>query len=211
MEIKIIIFKKKQVFKSDTCQNDVCENPLNTLANVASNEEKEAESSVTPVTPLSPCSSPIALMSSSSSGVSSTDFLEEKKNSDVDSSIEDHVTSPVSSPISSSCLLSSSNDPHATTMTSMEIMTSNHSVMSSKKKEGLEDAADRMLSLLQEKGQMNFKQIHKELGLDYRRAYDILNVLTTTPLVSKRGKNEIMNNFIFFLMAKIMILKLFST
>jgi len=37
---------------------------------------------------------------------------------------------------------------------------------------------------------MKFKELHESLDLNYRRAYDILNVLTTTPLVSKRGKKR---------------------
>ncbi|KAJ6249155.1 hypothetical protein M0813_01755 [Anaeramoeba flamelloides] len=41
-----------------------------------------------------------------------------------------------------------------------------------------------------ERGKMVFKDIFTELGIGYRRAYDILNVLLTTPLVHKPGKKR---------------------
>ncbi|KAJ3429173.1 transcription factor e2f [Anaeramoeba flamelloides] len=58
------------------------------------------------------------------------------------------------------------------------------------KKETLEQCTLRILSLLQKRGQVPFKDIFTELGIGYRRAYDILNVLLTTPLVSKKGKKR---------------------
>jgi len=59
-----------------------------------------------------------------------------------------------------------------------------------KKKEGLEESSVRIINLLQEKGKMVFKDIHETLGIDYRRAYDILNILLTTSLVTKTGKKR---------------------
>jgi len=59
-----------------------------------------------------------------------------------------------------------------------------------KKKEGLEESAQRIISLLQTRGKMIFKDIHETLGIDYRRAYDILNILLTTTLISKMGKKR---------------------
>eukprot|EP01155_Anaeramoeba_flamelloides_P011105 Anaeramoba_flamelloidesa327218_59.p1 GENE.a327218_59~~a327218_59.p1 ORF type:complete len:213 (+),score=41.58 a327218_59:26-664(+) len=44
------------------------------------------------------------------------------------------------------------------------------------KKETLEQCTLRILSLLQKRGQVPFKDIFTELGIGYRRAYDILNV-----------------------------------
>jgi len=59
-----------------------------------------------------------------------------------------------------------------------------------KKKEGLEESSIRIINLLQEKGKMVFRDIHETLGIDYRRAYDILNILLTTSLVTKTGKKR---------------------
>jgi len=59
-----------------------------------------------------------------------------------------------------------------------------------KKKEGLEESSVRIINLLQERGKMIFKEIHETLGIDYRRAYDILNILLTTSLVTKTGKKR---------------------
>ncbi|KAJ3423448.1 transcription factor e2f [Anaeramoeba flamelloides] len=58
------------------------------------------------------------------------------------------------------------------------------------KKETLEECTIRTLELLQLRGQMVFKDIFTELGIGYRRAYDILNVLLTTPLLTKKGKKR---------------------
>lgn len=58
------------------------------------------------------------------------------------------------------------------------------------RKEGLEDSTARIIRLLQMRGKLPFKEIHSELTIDYRRAYDILNVLLTTPLVTKHGKKR---------------------
>ncbi|KAJ4462832.1 hypothetical protein PAPYR_23 [Paratrimastix pyriformis] len=59
-----------------------------------------------------------------------------------------------------------------------------------KGKEGLEDATMKIVHLLQQHGMMGFKEIHEALKIDYRRAYDILNVLLTTPLLDKKGKKR---------------------
>jgi len=59
-----------------------------------------------------------------------------------------------------------------------------------RKKEGLEESAARIISLLQTKGKMIFKDIHETLSIDYRRAYDILNILLTTTLITKMGKKR---------------------
>jgi predicted transcriptional regulator len=59
-----------------------------------------------------------------------------------------------------------------------------------KKKEGLEESSLRIISLLQTKGKMIFKDIHETLSIDYRRAYDILNILQTTGLITKTGKKR---------------------
>ncbi|KAG9390272.1 Transcription factor E2F-like [Carpediemonas membranifera] len=59
-----------------------------------------------------------------------------------------------------------------------------------RKREGLEDSTRKILELLMQNGEMTFKDIHDTLDLDYRRAYDILNVLLTTPLVQKQGKKR---------------------
>jgi len=37
---------------------------------------------------------------------------------------------------------------------------------------------------------MIFKEIHETLSIDYRRAYDILNILQTTSLITKTGKKR---------------------
>ncbi|KAJ3437085.1 transcription factor e2f [Anaeramoeba flamelloides] len=58
------------------------------------------------------------------------------------------------------------------------------------KKESIEHCTIRILRLLQKRGKMVFKDIFTELGIGYRRAYDILNVLLTTPLVHKPGKKR---------------------
>mmetsp|Transcript_23236 Transcript_23236/g.39957 ORF Transcript_23236/g.39957 Transcript_23236/m.39957 type:complete len:200 (+) Transcript_23236:41-640(+) len=64
------------------------------------------------------------------------------------------------------------------------------SAADNKHREGLEEATVRIIRLLQTKGRLLFKDLHEMLALDYRRAYDILNVLVTTPLVSKMGKKR---------------------
>ncbi|GKT26383.1 hypothetical protein ADUPG1_013341 [Aduncisulcus paluster] len=60
----------------------------------------------------------------------------------------------------------------------------------SRSKMGLEDWTKSILSYLQRRGQASFKQIHEDLGIDYRRLYDILNVLCTSPMVHKVGKKR---------------------
>jgi hypothetical protein len=59
-----------------------------------------------------------------------------------------------------------------------------------KKKEGLEESSARIIKLLQSRGKMIFKEIHETLSIDYRRAYDILNILQTTSLITKTGKKR---------------------
>ncbi|KAL0236922.1 hypothetical protein PCE1_000319 [Barthelona sp. PCE] len=59
-----------------------------------------------------------------------------------------------------------------------------------KKAVGLEQITKRILAIMQTSGRVSFKEIHNELGLDYRRAYDIINVLLTTPLVSKQSSTR---------------------
>eukprot|EP00013_Stygamoeba_regulata_P010823 CAMPEP_0177678110 /NCGR_PEP_ID=MMETSP0447-20121125/28823_1 /TAXON_ID=0 /ORGANISM="Stygamoeba regulata, Strain BSH-02190019" /LENGTH=179 /DNA_ID=CAMNT_0019187069 /DNA_START=105 /DNA_END=645 /DNA_ORIENTATION=- len=49
------------------------------------------------------------------------------------------------------------------------------------RKEGLEDSTLRIVKLLQRRGRLVFKEIHRDLAIDYRRAYDILNVLLDNP------------------------------
>eukprot|EP01156_Anaeramoeba_ignava_P006799 Anaeramoba_ignava/a349603_33.p2 GENE.a349603_33~~a349603_33.p2 ORF type:complete len:102 (-),score=45.07 a349603_33:735-1040(-) len=43
------------------------------------------------------------------------------------------------------------------------------------RKEGLEQLTKKVIQLLQTRGEMFFKDIQSELGIGYRRAYDILN------------------------------------
>ncbi len=59
-----------------------------------------------------------------------------------------------------------------------------------RKREGLEDSTRKIIELMMKNGEMTFKDIHDTLDLDYRRAYDILNVLLTTPLIHKKGKKR---------------------
>jgi len=59
-----------------------------------------------------------------------------------------------------------------------------------KRKEGLEESSLKIISLLQKKGKMIFKDIHETLAIDYRRAYDILNILQTTALIVRTGKKR---------------------
>ncbi|KAL0222496.1 hypothetical protein RCL1_002350 [Eukaryota sp. TZLM3-RCL] len=58
------------------------------------------------------------------------------------------------------------------------------------KREGLEETTQRIIQLAQSKGSILFKDIHQILNIDYRRAYDILNVLQTTPIIVKTGKKR---------------------
>ncbi|KAJ4454785.1 hypothetical protein PAPYR_10433 [Paratrimastix pyriformis] len=57
-------------------------------------------------------------------------------------------------------------------------------------KDGLEECTKQILRFLQTRGRATFKEIHEALEIDYRRAYDILNVLMTTPLIRKEGKKR---------------------
>lgn len=93
-------------------------------------------------------------------------------------------SSPISSP------------PHTSPI--VVISESSSSSSSSKKKEGLEEATVKLLKLLQTRGPMLFQEIVDELALDYRRVYDILNVLCTTVLVVKRGKKRDHTRYHFF-------------
>ncbi len=54
-------------------------------------------------------------------------------------------------------------------------------------REGLEDATTKLLRLLQIRGQSVFKDVYTSVDIDYRRAYDILNVLLSTDLIKKKG------------------------
>eukprot|EP00792_Barthelona_sp_PAP020_P004353 TRINITY_DN2070_c0_g1_i1.p1 TRINITY_DN2070_c0_g1~~TRINITY_DN2070_c0_g1_i1.p1 ORF type:complete len:197 (-),score=52.25 TRINITY_DN2070_c0_g1_i1:595-1185(-) len=58
-----------------------------------------------------------------------------------------------------------------------------------KKAPGLEVITKQILELMQLRGKLSFAEMN-DLGLDYRRLYDILNVLQTTPLISKEGKKR---------------------
>ncbi|KAL0248114.1 hypothetical protein GEMRC1_003350 [Eukaryota sp. GEM-RC1] len=56
------------------------------------------------------------------------------------------------------------------------------------KREGLEETTTRILRFAQTRGTVFFKDLNRDLDIDYRRAYDILNILQTTPLISKLDK-----------------------
>lgn len=100
-----------------------------------------------------------------------------------------HSTSPPSSStsVSSRTAVSSSASP---TNLYVPHFLLNVEEVEKTRREGLEESTSRILQFLQTRGKMPFKDIHKELTIDYRRAYDILNVLLTTPLVTRTGKKR---------------------
>eukprot|EP00767_Chilomastix_cuspidata_P005407 gnl/Chilomastix_cuspidata/5626.p1 GENE.gnl/Chilomastix_cuspidata/5626~~gnl/Chilomastix_cuspidata/5626.p1 ORF type:complete len:107 (+),score=9.73 gnl/Chilomastix_cuspidata/5626:141-461(+) len=55
----------------------------------------------------------------------------------------------------------------------------------SRRREGLKVTTQRVMSLLQTNGPSNFQDIHGTMDIDYRRVYDVLNVLTSTKIVRK--------------------------
>ena len=77
---------------------------------------------------------------------------------------------------------SSNNNNNAIIQQSTGITSSNRKPKTKadplKKKEGLEESSVRIISLLQTRGKMIFKDIHETLGIDYRRAYDILVIIS---------------------------------
>jgi hypothetical protein len=46
------------------------------------------------------------------------------------------------------------------------------------------------MAAFMERGRMTFEDIRELAQLDYRRVYDIMNVLQTTPLISKEGRKR---------------------
>ncbi|KAL0224016.1 hypothetical protein P9112_003406 [Eukaryota sp. TZLM1-RC] len=71
------------------------------------------------------------------------------------------------------------------TITTPKAPTKSRGKSSTGKREGLEETTQRILRLAQVKGSVLFKDLHNILDIDYRRAYDILNILQTTPLIHK--------------------------
>ncbi|KAG9391099.1 E2F/DP family winged-helix DNA-binding domain [Carpediemonas membranifera] len=54
-------------------------------------------------------------------------------------------------------------------------------------REGLEETTGKVLRLLQVRGRMLINDLISGIGINYRRVYDILNVLQSTPLVNRVG------------------------
>ncbi|KAG9390541.1 hypothetical protein J8273_7892 [Carpediemonas membranifera] len=54
-------------------------------------------------------------------------------------------------------------------------------------REGLEESTVKIVRMLMIRGKSMFKEVFSNIGIDYRRAYDILNVLLSTPLITKLG------------------------
>lgn len=67
----------------------------------------------------------------------------------------------------------------------------------SRHKEGLEDLTRRVITVLQLNGKLYFEEIAEKAGVEPRRLYDILNVLTATPLVSKDGARRDHSPFVW--------------
>ncbi|TNJ29311.1 E2F/DP family winged-helix DNA-binding domain-containing protein [Giardia muris] len=56
--------------------------------------------------------------------------------------------------------------------------------------DGLENLTRRTLGVLQTSGTASFDTLQKALGVDSRRLYDVLNVVTASPLVRRHGKKR---------------------
>lgn len=56
--------------------------------------------------------------------------------------------------------------------------------------DGLENLTRRTLNVLQTSGTASFDTLQKVLGVDSRRLYDVLNVVTASPLVRRHGRKR---------------------